>query len=65
LLLSGLLGIAGLQFFVLGLLGEVAARTYFESQNLRPYRVRDTRNFQPTVLEGREEVIADLYQRVA
>ena len=65
LLLSGLLGIAGIQFLVLGLLGEVAARTYFESQGMRPYRVRQTRNFEPPrVLEG-QEAIAELYQRVA
>ena len=66
LLLSGLLGIAGLQFFVLGLLGEVAARTYFESQGMRPYRVREMRNFSRTrILEGKQDVTADLYQRVA
>lgn len=45
LLLSGLLGIAGVQFFMLGLLGEVSARIYFESQDQRPYRIRNSRNF--------------------
>ena len=66
LLLSGLLGIAGLQFFVLGLLGEVAARTYFESQGMRPYRIREMRNFSRTrILEGKQDVTADLHQRVA
>jgi glycosyltransferase involved in cell wall biosynthesis len=65
LLFSGLLGIAGLQFFVLGLLGEVAVRTYFESQGMRPYRVREIRNFERSqILEGRE-AIADLGRRVA
>lgn len=64
LLLSGLLGIAGIQFFVLGLSGEVAARTYFESQGMRPYRVRAMRNFsKPRVLEGRE-VMEDLLRQV-
>jgi glycosyltransferase involved in cell wall biosynthesis len=45
LLLSGLLGIAGVQFFMLGLLGEVSARIYFESQDRRPYHIRCSRNF--------------------
>ena len=65
LLLSGLLGIAGIQFFVLGLLGEVAARTYFESQGMRPYRVRETRNVEaPRVLQGREAMM-ELSRRIA
>lgn len=66
LLLSGLLGIAGIQFFVLGLLGEVAARTYFESQGMRPYRVRATRNLldTPQVLEG-AEVVDELRTRLS
>jgi len=45
LMLSGLLGTAGIQFVVLGLLGEVSARIYFESQNKRPYYVRELINF--------------------
>lgn len=45
LLLSGLAGIAGIQFLVLGLLGEVCARIYFESQGKRPYYVRRLVNF--------------------
>lgn len=66
LLLSGLLGIASIQFFVLGMLGEVAVRTYFESQGMRPYRIRETRNLQPTkILEGTRDVMEDLYRRVA
>jgi glycosyltransferase involved in cell wall biosynthesis len=66
LFLSGFLGVAGLQFFVLGLLGEVASRTYFESQGLRPYRIREMRNFsRARILEGKQDVASDLYQRVA
>ena len=34
------LGIVGLQFIVFGLLAEVLARTYYESQNKRIYFVR-------------------------
>jgi hypothetical protein len=46
LLLCGLIGMASLQFFVLGLLGEVSARIYYESQNKRPYHIRELVNFQ-------------------
>ncbi|NIL98443.1 MAG: glycosyltransferase [Planctomycetales bacterium] len=38
----------GLQFFVLGLLGEVTARIYHECQGKKPYRVRRTMNVQQT-----------------
>jgi glycosyltransferase involved in cell wall biosynthesis len=61
LLLSGLLGIAGLQFFVLGLLGEVCARIYFESQCQRPYRVRGLVNFdEPSAAKSPEITIPGL-----
>ena len=57
LLLSGLLGTASIQFFVLGLLGEVGARTYHESQNKRPYSIRQLVNFegehQPRPIQSR------------
>jgi hypothetical protein len=45
LLLSAFLSLAGLQFIVLGMLGELGARTYFESQRKRPYTIRETLNF--------------------
>ena len=46
LLYTGLFGLLlGLQFFSLGMLGEVSARIYFESQNRRPYTVRRLVNF--------------------
>ncbi|MDH3716799.1 MAG: glycosyltransferase family 2 protein [Planctomycetota bacterium] len=35
----------GVQFFVLGLLGEVTARIYHECQGKKPYRLRRTVNF--------------------
>jgi hypothetical protein len=47
LLLCGLLGVASLQFVVLGLLGEVSARIYYECQDRRPYRIRELVNFDP------------------
>jgi glycosyltransferase involved in cell wall biosynthesis len=50
LLLSVMLEVIGVQFISMGLLGEVLARTYFESQGKKAYRVRATRN-----LEDREE----------
>jgi glycosyltransferase involved in cell wall biosynthesis len=40
LLLSVLCGILGVQFFSLGLLGEVAARLYFTRDQRRPFAVR-------------------------
>ena len=51
LLLSGLLGTAAIQFIMLGLLGEVGARIYYESQNKRPYHIRELVNFEPRVLD--------------
>lgn len=47
LLLSAFLALAGTQFIVLGMLGELGVRTYFESQNKRPYTIRETLNFEP------------------
>jgi glycosyltransferase involved in cell wall biosynthesis len=37
--------LAGMQFFVLGMLGEVCVRTYYESQNKQPYAIRNLVNF--------------------
>lgn len=39
----------GLQFFSLGMLGEVCARIYHESQNRKTYTVRRVVNFRATV----------------
>jgi glycosyltransferase involved in cell wall biosynthesis len=41
LLLGVLLVILGVQFVVMGLLAELTVRTYYETQNLRVYRVRE------------------------
>ena len=43
-LLGTVAGLIGVQFLSLGLMGEVLARVYFESQGKRPYTVRDRRN---------------------
>jgi hypothetical protein len=47
LLLGVLLVILGVQFVVMGLIAELIVRTYYESQNLRVYRVKE--------ILGREE----------
>jgi hypothetical protein len=50
LLLSALAQILGVQFFALGLLGEVGARIYHECQNKRPYTIRKLLNFEQHTL---------------
>ncbi|HEV3416446.1 MAG TPA: lysylphosphatidylglycerol synthase domain-containing protein [Pirellulales bacterium] len=45
LLLTVFAGFVGLQFFVLGMLGELGVRTYYESQGRHPYAIRDLVNF--------------------
>jgi glycosyltransferase involved in cell wall biosynthesis len=44
LYLSVMLGLVGMQMLSMGLLGEVMMRTYYESQDKRPYVVRESRN---------------------
>jgi len=46
LLLTVFAALAGLQFLVLGLLGEVCVRTYYESQGKQPYAIRSSVNFE-------------------
>jgi glycosyltransferase involved in cell wall biosynthesis len=46
LLLSALLELVGVQFISMGLLGELLARTYFESQGKAAYTVRATINLE-------------------
>jgi hypothetical protein len=49
LLLSVLLELVGVQLISMGLLGELQARTYFESQGKKSYTVRTTLNLgEPT-----------------
>ena len=47
LLLSVGLGLVGIQFISMGLLGELMARTYFESQGKPAYAIRTTFNLSP------------------
>jgi glycosyltransferase involved in cell wall biosynthesis len=46
LLFSAMLELVGVQFISMGLLGELLARTYFESQGKSAYAVRSTRNLE-------------------
>jgi glycosyltransferase involved in cell wall biosynthesis len=46
LLLAAFSGLAGLQFFSLGLLGEVSARIYYASQPRQNFAVRELVNFR-------------------
>jgi len=43
-----MLELVGFQFISMGLLGELLARTYFESQGKPAYVIRSTFNFEPT-----------------
>src|SRR4029077_3682150 len=45
--LSVMLELVGVQFISMGLLGELLARTYFESQGKTAYTVRATLNLEP------------------
>lgn len=45
LLMTAFSLLAGLQFIVMGMLGEIGVRTYYESQGKRPYAIRTTKNF--------------------
>jgi glycosyltransferase involved in cell wall biosynthesis len=61
LLLSVFAGFVGMQFLVLGMLGELGVRTYFESQNKQPYTVREMMNFdlvsdEPAALPGASNI---------
>jgi len=56
LYLSIMLGLVGTQMLSLGLLGEVMMRTYFESQDKRPYVVRESRNLSED--EDRDQLAA-------
>ncbi|MBX3413042.1 MAG: glycosyltransferase family 2 protein [Pirellulales bacterium] len=49
LLLTSFALLAGLQFIVMGMLGEIGVRTYYESQGKRPYAIRTTKNFEQSL----------------
>ncbi len=52
-LLGVMAALMGVQFFSLGLLGEVLTRIYFESQGKPPYVVRESRNVNATTFRAR------------
>ena len=53
LYLSVALGLVGVQMLSMGLLGEVMMRTYYESQDKRPYVVRESLNMDDKDEPGR------------
>lgn len=62
LMLSVFSLMVGMQFFVLGMLGELGARTYFEVRNQQPYAVRHWVNFESTEKTSDTEEIFTTYQ---
>ncbi len=54
LLLSVALLVSGIQFFSMGLLGELMARTYYESQNKPIYTLREVKSHQKEVGDSAE-----------
>jgi hypothetical protein len=46
LLLAVFASFVGMQFLVLGMLGELGVRTYYECQNKQPYTIREMINFE-------------------
>jgi glycosyltransferase involved in cell wall biosynthesis len=56
-LLAATIGLSGVLFILLGIVGEVQARIYFEGQGKAPYKVksivRHSTDLRPTVLAGR------------
>lgn len=57
LILGVMLFIAGVQFLTTGIFAELIMRTYFESQNKRPYNIKSVRNFEELPEEHRKNRI--------
>lgn len=57
-LLGAVAGLIGVQFVSLGLMGEVLARVYFESQGKRPYTIRERRNLDVPPFAPRDRAAA-------
>jgi glycosyltransferase involved in cell wall biosynthesis len=53
-LLGAMMSLMGVQFLTLGLIGEVAARTYFESQGKSHYAIRERRNIESTTIRAND-----------
>ena len=58
LLLTVFASFVSLQFFVLGMLGELCVRTYYESQGRQPYAFRELLNFSDDVVQGGDKLAA-------
>ena len=54
MLLAVALFVSGVQFISMGLLGEIIARTYYESQNKAIYSVRDVRSHREELSDSAE-----------
>jgi glycosyltransferase involved in cell wall biosynthesis len=54
-----LLALVGLMLVMMGLLGEIQSRIYFEAQDKRPFAVRETRNLHA----GSDQQDADIHAR--
>jgi glycosyltransferase involved in cell wall biosynthesis len=65
LLLSVFASFVGLQFLVLGMLGELGVRTYYESQNKQPYTIRELINFDLVADEQANPPAAQSTRRAA
>lgn len=46
-MLAAFAGMMGAQFFVMGMLGELCIRIYYEGRNAQPYAIRELVNFEP------------------
>lgn len=56
MILGVILLLSGIQFFTIGILAEMNMRTYYESQNKKPYRIR-------TVFDGKDKKAPDAYDK--
>src|SRR5258707_7308146 len=55
--------ISGVQFVSMGLLGELIARTYYESQNKPVYALREVKSHRKDVGDRSEEHTSELQSR--
>ena len=55
LLLAVALFVSGIQFISIGLLGEIIARTYYESQNKPIYSVREVKSHRKEMGDSAEQ----------
>jgi len=67
LLLSALLTVVGVQFFGLGMLGELGSRIYYGVPQQAPYAIRNTLNVQSDDRDHRDEQTPDepTFRRIA